>query len=187
MQHDIIFHRTLGFQYSIGPRTMAKCFWSTPKDLSTSFLVESCIIAKWDLLGLEDMGLSSQCGTWRIDIICKVVTHNVLMAIDNIDSRRSIFGNKPCEQWWYWHHIQLIVRAMEFKEWMSNPYILWFNGFQNDCWIFAMALYDLSNLQDNSTMSGAYNLMIRASRPSMLYTLTQESLCVFITGCPQVL
>jgi hypothetical protein len=50
-----------------------------------------------------------------------------------------------------------------------------------------MALYDLSNLQDNSTMSGAYNLMIRASRPSMLYTLTQESLCVFITGCPQVL
>jgi hypothetical protein len=47
--------------------------------------------------GLEDMGLSSQCGTWRIDIICKVVTHSVLVAIDNIDSRRSIFGNKPCE------------------------------------------------------------------------------------------
>jgi hypothetical protein len=39
-------------QYSEGPQIMAKRSWSTPEALSTSFLVDSCIIADWDVLWL---------------------------------------------------------------------------------------------------------------------------------------
>jgi len=49
MQAFIIFASISSSQYQTSPRTIAKQDWSTPNARSTSFLADSCLLAKYFL------------------------------------------------------------------------------------------------------------------------------------------
>lgn len=139
MQQVVIHHRTVELQYSAGPRTIAKCFWSTPKTLSTSSLAVSWHWAKWMFCYLWALNCFDQGGPLWIDAIRKLVTYRVVVSIDRAVASMSFTRNKPRKQWWSWQHIQIIVRARHTKEWMQYPEIMWCSCLKNDCWIIHVA------------------------------------------------
>jgi len=57
MQAFIIFASVSSSQYRIGPRTIAKRDWSTPNTRSTSFLADSCLLAKYFLFAPNGLGI----------------------------------------------------------------------------------------------------------------------------------